>query len=113
MLGKLKIYCNNRSKGCEDIFILDNLENHLKCCSYETKLCKECGFPEVANHNCIQCLLEANHKLEDKLISSEIRIKALETENENFLKTIHDLSNTNPSNANFNIKVKQKLILLS
>jgi len=105
MLGKLKISCSNRTKGCEQIILLDNLNDHIKLCSFNGKICKICQFEILDGHNCVKCLREANKKLEDVLENASIRIKSLEKENQNYLQTIQNISNTNPEDIYNSFKV--------
>jgi len=110
MLGRLKISCNNREKGCQTVVMLEDLIDHLKSCKIDKKMCEKCKL-EILNddHNCVECLLETIQKLENKLIettiNTSIRIESLETENDNYLQTIQNLSSTSDENANFTFKV--------
>ncbi|XP_054153477.1 uncharacterized protein LOC128952157 isoform X2 [Oppia nitens] len=67
MLGKLKIKCDFRDKGCKEVISLEDLSNHVIKCRYnvqkEIKKCKKC-FCEIqkTGHDCIKALLELNRK---------------------------------------------------
>jgi len=107
ILAKLKICCENRDKGCNEVLLLDNLNNHIKSCRFKKELCKQCKCEIFDGHNCVKCLLEVNAKLADKLKSASIRIESLEKENEKYLQTIRDLTNTNPINSNNSFRVRE------
>jgi len=123
MLGKMKIRCDYREKGCKEVITLENLTHHLLSCRYnvdKTKKCKKCFCDMKSGHDCVKTLLELNKKaneqidaLKKKCESTDVRaensnrfvsaqressllreLRQLKLERENFLKTIQELSNT-------------------
>ncbi len=122
MLGKLKIKCDFREKGCKEILVLENLAQHLLSCRYnvdKTKKCKKCLCDVKSSHDCVKALMELNKKANEEIDSLKKRyestssrpeissrfnsdqregsllreLRDLKLEKENFLKTIQELSN--------------------
>ncbi len=100
-MGKLKIRCINDKNGCQEILLLDNLDNHEKQCPYD--LCGNCFCKKSGNHDCIKTLLESkqrliqsNEELHKELKSAKDTITTLQSEIKNYLQTIQELSNSNP-----------------
>jgi hypothetical protein len=105
-LGKLKIRCIYDKNGCQEILLLDNLDNHQKTCRFENFLCDKCFCEEPVDHDCVKSLLESKRKLiqsnaelNDELKSAKEIISSLKSEIENYLQTIQELSNANESKA--------------
>jgi hypothetical protein len=104
MLGNLKISCPFKEIGCDEIMLLENHDNHLIKCRFNKKLCKDCECEILDNHNCVRSLLESNkclkQDLNTELVKSEIlsrKLHDLKLENESFLQTIQDFSNSSNS----------------
>jgi hypothetical protein len=100
MLGKLKIRCTYSKNGCQEILLLDNLENHEKMCCFEKPFCDQCFCQQSVNHNCIESLLQSKQELiesyseiENELKLAKDEISVLKAENESYLLTIQELSN--------------------
>ncbi len=72
MLGKLKIKCDFREKGCKEILVLENLAQHLLSCRYnvdKTKKCKKCLCDAKSSHDCVKALMELNKKANEEIDS--------------------------------------------
>jgi hypothetical protein len=109
MLGKLKIRCINNKNGCQEILLLDYLENHEKTCRFDKPLCDKCLCILSVDHNCVESLLESkqvliesnnqlienNNKLKEELNLGNDKIISLNSEIENYLRTIQELTNAN------------------
>jgi hypothetical protein len=102
MLGKLKIRCIYDKNGCQEILLLDNLDNHQKSCRFENLLCDKCLCEEPVDHDCVKSSLESKQKLtqsntelKDELKSAKEMISSLKSEIESYLQTIQGLSNAN------------------
>ena len=73
MLGKLKVKCEFKDKGCKEVVFLENLSTHtVKCrynCENQKKKCKKClcDFPPKSSHDCIKALLELNKKCNEEI----------------------------------------------
>ncbi|XP_054158207.1 E3 ubiquitin-protein ligase NRDP1-like, partial [Oppia nitens] len=76
MLGKLQIKCDFRDKGCTEIISLEELSKHVNNCPY--------------NSSNISLLTTTSSR--DKCLLR--KINELETERENILKSIQDLTNS-------------------
>ncbi len=112
MLGNLKISCPFKEKGCDEIMLLENHDNHLIKCRFNKKLCKDCECEILNDHNCVRSLLEANkylkQSLNTELVKNEILSRKLhdsKLENENFLQTLQNLSNSSPLDSRILSKV--------
>jgi hypothetical protein len=106
MLGKLKIRCIYDKNGCQEILLLDNLDNHQKSCRFENLLCDKCFCEEPVDHDCVKSLLESkqkliqsNSELKEELKSAKEMISSLKSEIESYLQTIQELSNGNEFKA--------------
>jgi hypothetical protein len=109
MLGKLKIRCIYNKNGCKEILLLDNLENHEKTCRFDKPFCDKCLCILSVDHNCVESLLESkqvliesnnqlienNNKLKEELNLANDKIISLNSEIENYLRTIQELTNAN------------------
>jgi hypothetical protein len=105
-LGKLKIRCIYNKNGCKEILFLDNLKDHEKICSFykkicrfDKKICDKCFCQESVNHNCFKSLLESKQKSEERieelqkeLIISTNKLAVMNSEIENYLQTIQELT---------------------
>src|SRR5258708_18969920 len=71
MLGKLKIRCDFKDKGCKEVVNLEDLAQHAVKCKYnvETKVkkCKKCFCEQKSGHDCIKSLLELNRKANEEI----------------------------------------------
>ena len=73
MLGKLKIRCDFKDKGCKEVVLLENLTQHTIKCKYNVeklkKKCKKCfvEYPDKSSHDCIRALLELNRKANEEI----------------------------------------------
>ena len=73
MLGKLKIRCDFKDKGCKEVLFLENLSQHtVKCrynCENQKKKCKKClcEYPAKSSHDCVKALLELNKKANEEI----------------------------------------------
>jgi hypothetical protein len=109
MLGKLKIRCIYNKNGCEEILLLDNLENHEKICRFDKSFCEKCFCNLSVDHNCIESLFQSkqnliesnnqliddNNKLKERLNFANDKISSLNSEIENYLRTIQELISAN------------------
>jgi hypothetical protein len=107
MLGKLKIRCIYNKNGCQEVLLLDNLENHEKTCRFDKPFCDRCFCLLLADHNCVESLLqskrilietnnqlkESNSQLKEELNLANNKISSLNSEIENYLQTIQKLTN--------------------
>ena len=99
MLANLRLYCKFREKGCHQILLLENYDNHLKSCAFNKKVCSICECDERDEHSCVTSLLQMNKLLKDDIDSylnkNEMLMKKLQeskSEREDLLQTIQNLS---------------------
>ncbi len=106
-MGKLKIRCIYNENGCQEILLLNNLENHEKTCRFGKPFCDKCHCILSVNHNCVESLLESkqvliesnnqlienNNKLKEELNLANGKIISLNSEIEDYLRTIQELTN--------------------
>ena len=65
--GIIKVYCKNKDKGCNDILLIDNLNNHLnKECLFRMVKCDFCNleffYKDIQSHqiNCSKIFIKCN-----------------------------------------------------
>lgn len=93
LLSKLEMKCPNESKGCNDVFILENYFVHLKVCKHDASRYFNCGTCGLSvpiklldkEHNCLESmrteLTENQKSLEEKnqkILSLEISLSRAE-----------------------------------
>jgi hypothetical protein len=109
MLGKLEIHCINKKNGCDEILKLENLELHEKSCLYVKSMCDSCKCQMSPRHNCVKSLLETKYMLIELSEDLKTEINSLKSENENYLRTIQQLSHyqkiKNPSDNPLEVKI--------
>ncbi len=107
MLRKLKIRYICYKNGCQEILSLDNLENHEKTCRFDKPFCDKCFCLLSADHNCVESLLqskqmlietnnqlkESNSQLKEELNLANNKISSLDSDIENYLQIIQELTN--------------------
>ena len=73
IVNKLKIHCNYKWNGCEEVVELGSLQKHLNECAFS--LCKTCDMTlgSVDDHNCIQLLTKDRNDW--KIKSNEMKVK--------------------------------------
>lgn len=101
-MGKFKIRCIYTKHGCEEILLLDNLENHEKSCEFEKPFCKKCFCDRSSNHDCIKSLLDLkqkltqeNENLQKELKSANDKIHSMREEMDNHLQKLMKLTIAN------------------
>ena len=73
MLGKLEIHCEFKHQGCEEVVILENLNQHTMKCKYNQwnrkMKCKKCfcEYPDKSRHDCVEALLDLNRKANQEI----------------------------------------------
>ncbi len=105
----MKIRCIYNKNGCQEILLLNNLENHEKTCRFGKPFCDKCLCILSIDHNCVENLLESkqvliesnnqlienNNKLKEELNLANDKIISLNSEIEDYLRTIQELTNAN------------------
>ncbi|CAG2182021.1 unnamed protein product, partial [Oppiella nova] len=73
MLGNLKIYCQFKDKGCDQVIQLEYHDNHITSCPFNKHTCAKCQCESsVDGHNCVESLLKLNKVLKDDVDSALI-----------------------------------------
>ncbi len=83
MINHLRLYCNYKQSGCEEVVELEKLPLHLDDCDYSPfRICKNCGFEmgQKEEHDCVRNLKEENERIR----SENERIKC-EQKNKTFM----------------------------
>ncbi|CAG2117141.1 unnamed protein product, partial [Medioppia subpectinata] len=62
LLGKMKIKCDYRDRGCPVVTALEGLREHTDNCPFSLRLCNKCYCLSKVSHNCVEELLALNKK---------------------------------------------------
>ncbi|CAG2169304.1 unnamed protein product [Oppiella nova] len=62
LLGKMRITCNFRDRGCPVVMPLESLRQHTDKCPFSIRLCNKCFCLCKINHNCVEELMALNKK---------------------------------------------------
>ncbi|CAG2166018.1 unnamed protein product, partial [Oppiella nova] len=60
LLLNLKITCDNKANGCDEVVKLEDLAHHTLNCKFNITKCKVCLCTMDTDHNCVNTLLQLN-----------------------------------------------------
>ena len=58
MLQNLKISCDYKENGCDEVVKLENLTKHTTSCQFNVTKCDQCYYVKKPGHNCVLAKLE-------------------------------------------------------
>ncbi|CAG2116685.1 unnamed protein product [Medioppia subpectinata] len=65
-LKKLRIVCNHKERGCQEVLTLDRLGSHSRSCPHRDGVCQECWKSQCVRksaRNCVTALIDENRTL--------------------------------------------------